>query len=176
MMNILDSNVVGSSIWFTLTFNNDTRIMTKASETHDALVEELKVIVPDRNMLSQCIFQPLPKLYTEKSVEAGGNVMGLERQKDDGVLLLALVEVPTADQRAAAYPKVKAWIEEVQEYASSVGGAQEWLYLNYANPGQAVLASYGVENVSFMKRVAAKYDPEEVFQKLCPGGFKLSDV
>lgn len=150
--------------------------MTKASETHDTLVEELKTIVPDGNMLSQCIFQPLPKLYAEKSVEAGGNVMGLERQKDDGILLLALIEVPTAEQRAAAYPKVKAWIEELQAYASSVDGAQDWLYMNYADPGQKVLRSYGAENVEFMKKVAAKYDPEGVFQKLCPGGFKISEV
>lgn len=175
-MKIRGSNFLNSAIWFTLTFNNDTRIMTKASETHEVLVEELKVIVPDRNMLSQCIFQPLPKLYTEKSVEAGGNVFGLERQKEDGVLLLALIEVPTAEQRAAAYPKVKAWIEEVRAYASSISGLQDWLYLNYADPGQDVLASYGVENVNFMKKVAANYDPEEVFQKLCPGGFKLSDI
>lgn len=175
-MDVSDSYIVNSSIWFTLTFKNDTRIMAKAAETHETLVGELKSIVPDGNMLSQCIFQPLPKLYTERSIAAGGNVMGLERQKDDGVLLLALAEVPTADQRDAAYPKVKAWVEEIQAFASSVGGAQDWLYLNYANPSQDVLSSYGVENVSFMKKVAAKYDPEEVFQKLCPGGFKLSDI
>lgn len=150
--------------------------MVKASETHDTLVEELKIIVPDRNMLSQCIFQPLPKLYTEKSIEAGGNVMGLERQTEDGVLLLALIEVPTADQRAAAYPKVKAWIEDLQAYAVSIGSDQEWLYLNYADPGQEVLRSYGAENVNFMKKVAAKYDPEGVFQKLCQGGFKISKI
>lgn len=150
--------------------------MTKASETHETLVEELKTIVPDGNMLSQCIFQPLPKLYTERALEAGGNVMGLERQKEDGVLLLALIELPTADQRAAAYPKVKAWIEDVQAFASSIDGAQEWLYMNYADPDQDVLGSYGVENVNFMKKMAAKYDPEQVFQKLCPGGFKISNV
>ena len=150
--------------------------MTKACEVNDAFVEELKTIVPDRNMLSQCIFQPLPKLYAEKSAEAGGNVLGLERQKDDGVLLLFLVEVPTAAQRAAAYPKAKAVIDEVQAFASTIGGAQDWLYMNYADPDQDVFGSYGAENVKFLKKVAAKYDPEEIFQKLCPGGFKLSKV
>ena len=150
--------------------------MNKACEIHDAFVEDLKVIVPDRNMLSQCIFQPLPKLYAEKSAEAGGNVLGLERQKDDGVLLLLLVEVPTADQRAAAHPKAKALIDDVQAFASSIDGAQDWLYMNYADPDQDVFGSYGAENVNFLKKVAAKYDPEQVFQKLCPGGFKISKV
>lgn len=150
--------------------------MTKACEAHDAFVENLKTIVPDGNMLSQCIFQPLPKLYAEKSAEQGGNVLGLERQKDDGVLLLLLIEVPTADQRAAAYPKAKAMVEEVHNFASSIGGAQDWLYMNYADPDQDVFGSYGIDNVNFLKKVAAKYDPEEVFQKLCPGGFKISKV
>lgn len=148
--------------------------MNRACEVHDAFVEDLKTIVPDGKMLSQCIFQPLPKLYAEKSVNNGGNVLGLEREKDDGVLLLLLVEVPTAAQRATAHPKAKALIEEVQAFASSVGGAQEWLYMNYADPDQDVFGSYGLENVNFLKAVAAKYDCEEVFQKLCPGGFKIS--
>lgn len=137
-------------------------------------MEDLKPIVPDGNMLSQCIFQPLPKLYAEKSVENGGNVLGLEREEDDGVLLLLLVEVPTAAQRAAAHPKAKALVNEVQAFASSLGGAQEWLYMNYADPDQDVFGSYGPENVNFLKSVADKYDPEKVVQKLCPGGFKIS--
>lgn len=159
-----------------MAFKNDTRIMVKATETHEALVEDLKTIVPDGNMLSQCIFQPLPKIYAEKSAEMGGNMLGLERQRDDGVLLLAVVEVPTAAQRAAAYPKVKAFFEEVRTFAASIGGTQDWIYMNYADSSQDPLGSYGVENVNFMKKVAAKYDPEEVFQKQCPGGFKISEV
>ncbi|KAJ0108397.1 hypothetical protein J7T55_005374 [Diaporthe amygdali] len=175
---IAENNTPGNYhvIWFTLTFKNNTRIMAKASELHDTLVEELESIVPDGNMVSQCIFQPLPKLYGEKSAEAGGNMLGLEKQKDDAVLLLALVSVPTAEQRAIAYPKVKAWVDEVQKFATSIDGAEDWLYLNYANSSQDVLASYGAENVEFMKKVAAKYDPEQVFQKLCPGGFKVSEL
>jgi hypothetical protein len=39
-----------------------------------------------------------------------------------------------------------------------------------------VLNSYGVENLKKIKAAAAKYDPDQVFQKLCPGGFKISTV
>ncbi|KAK8047712.1 hypothetical protein PG996_015776 [Apiospora saccharicola] len=38
---------------------------------------------------------------------------------------------------------------------------------------QDVLGSYGPENVDKMRQVAAKYDPDRVFQKLCPGGWKI---
>lgn len=50
------------------------------------------------------------------------------------------------------------------------------VYLNYADPSQDPFASYGEENLRFMKKVAAEYDAPGVFQTLCPGGFKLSKV
>lgn len=41
---------------------------------------------------------------------------------------------------------------------------------------QDPLASYGPESVKKMKAAAKKYDPFGVFQKLVPGGFKISKV
>lgn len=49
-----------------------------------------------------------------------------------------------------------------------------FIYLNYASPKQDPLCGYGSESVAFMKKVAEKYDPTGVFQRLQPGGFKLS--
>jgi hypothetical protein len=72
---------------------------------------------------------------------------------------------------------VKAWVDGVQEFARGIdGGLLEWRYLNYADKSQDPIASYGESNVQFLKDVTAKYDPETVFQTLCPGGFKISAV
>lgn len=151
--------------------------MAKASELHDKLVEDLKAVVPDGNFITQCTFQPLPTLFSEKSLETGGNVIGLERSKHDGILFLATALLPTRELRDYAYPKVQAWADGVKEFAQTIpGGLIDFVYLNYADPSQSPLASYGKDNIKFMKDVAAAYDPEEVFQKLCPGGYKLSDV
>ncbi|KAI8672946.1 hypothetical protein LRP88_02532 [Fusarium phalaenopsidis] len=163
--------------WFTSCFKNDIRIITKASELHDQLVQELKEFIPDGNFITQCLFQPLPALFGQRCVEAGGNVMGVERQKDNGILFLAVVMANTPEQEAFAQPKVQAWIQQVREFAATIdGGNLAWTYLNYADKSQDPLGSYGAENVKKMKDAAAKYDPQEVFQKLCPGGFKISDV
>lgn len=160
-----------------MSFKNDTRIMTKASDLHNDLVEDLKDLVPDGNFITQCLYQPLPLIFAENSARAGGNVMGMERHKSDGVLLLATASFPTAEQRAQAYPKVQAWIRSLKQFAETIeGGLLEWTYLNYADESQDVLASYGEDNVKFMREVAAKYDPQQVFQTLCPGGFKISKV
>lgn len=85
--------------------------------------------------------------------------------------------VRTPEQEEFAYPKTKAWVEGVQEFARSIdGGLIEWRYLNYADKSQDPIASYGEANVELLRKVAARYDPGQVFQKLCPGGFKISEV
>ena len=45
--------------------------------------------------------------------------------------------------------------------------------MNYADASQDVLGSYGEVNVRKMLAVLRKYDPEGIFQKRVPGGFKL---
>lgn len=148
-------------------------------------MEELKTFIPDGDFITQCLLQPLPTLYGQKSAKAGGgtggtgggNIMGVEDQPVNGLLFVAVVMVRTPEQEAFAYPKAKAWLEALQSFASAIeNGNLPWIYLNYADRGQKVLESYGAANVQRMRRVAAKYDPEQVFQRLCPGGFKISQV
>ena len=103
--------------------------------------------------------------------------MGISEQPEDGVLWVAIVVVEKPEQETIAYPKLRAWGEAVREYASSIeNGLLPWVYMNYADKSQEPLASYGMENVKKLKNAAVKYDPGEVFQKLCPGGFKISAV
>jgi len=151
--------------------------LAKASELHTQLVEELKAFDPSGDFLTQCVFQPLPKLFSDRSVTAGGNIMGVERQSEAGILFLAVVMMKTTEGEAFAYPKVKAWVQAVKDFAATIeGGNHEWTYLNYADQSQDPLATYGAENIQKLKDAAEKYDPNQVFQKLCPGGFKISAV
>jgi hypothetical protein len=144
---------------------------------HAELVADLKAFIPEQDFITQCLFQPLPTIFGQNSVAAGGNVMGVERQPHNGILFLATAMVKTPEQEAFAYPKVKAWVESVEEFARGIeGGLLEWRYLNYADKSQDPLATYGEANLKLMREAAAKYDPDGVFQRLCPGGFKLSEV
>lgn len=67
------------------------------------------------------------------------------------------------------------WVNQVNAAAKELGMYQEFLYMNFAAQFQDPLASYGQANVQFMRTVAKKYDPTGVFQRLAPGGFKLSN-
>ncbi|RYP06146.1 hypothetical protein DL764_003322 [Monosporascus ibericus] len=48
-----------------------------------------------------------------------------------------------------------------------------YLFMNDASWDQDVIEHYGEDNVRKLKGIQAKYDPDQVFQKLVPGGFKL---
>lgn len=45
--------------------------------------------------------------------------------------------------------------------------------LTYSGYDQPAIASYGPENVAFLRKAQEKYDPDHVFQRLVPGGQKL---
>lgn len=152
---------------------------------HEALVEELKGFVPDGDFITQCLVQPLPAAYGRASAASGTgpNILGLESQPCDGLLVVAVAMVRTRAQEAYVYPKLKAWIEGLRAFAATMNaggdggdGNLPWIYMNYADGSQDVLRSYGEQSVKLMREVAGKYDPDRVFQNLCPGGFKISAV
>ncbi|KAI1501432.1 FAD-binding domain-containing protein, partial [Biscogniauxia marginata] len=163
--------------WFTLTFKLDARIVKKAADIFENMVEELKLLVPDSNFYISMVLQPLLKSSAAHSATRGGNILGLERLPGDCVLLVGTVEVDTAELSATvAFPKFKEAIEEIESFAKSVDGDVEFRYLNYSNGSQDPLGSYGGDNIRKMQEAAAKYDPNRVFQERVPGGFKIPKV
>ncbi|KAF2805035.1 FAD-binding domain-containing protein [Mytilinidion resinicola] len=161
-------------VTITLTFRNDAAIIKKVVELHDELVEDFKSLMPAEAFATQCLLQPLPTYFAQRSVEQGGNVLGLDSVLSNSILWLGQVSVDTDDQHTIAEPKIVAWKDAIEKFAIERAGNVPWRYLNYSDASQKPLTSYGADNVKFMGEVAAKYDPEGVFQRKVPGGFKLS--
>ena len=67
----------------------------------------------------------------------------------------------------------EAFIIVVIRYLKSQPDYQKYLYLNYAAPSQDPIAGYGNVNLAALRRVSRIYDPDQVFQNLVPGGYKL---
>ncbi|SPQ21596.1 3e209b66-f234-474a-9bba-7620827d6fc6 [Thermothielavioides terrestris] len=184
LSNIVAENIMPSGyyhIWFTATIKNDARIVSKAASLQEELVNTLKTsVAPDGDFWALCLLQPLPKIMAQRGGNNNNNALGLSRQQHDGLLLQTTVMVRTPEQERMAYPKCKAFIVAVRDFARSTemgeDGNLDWEYLNYADGSQDPLASYGAENVKRLKEVSLRYDPEQAFQRLCPGGFKLAHV
>lgn len=74
---------------------------------------------------------------------------------------------------AAIIATVEDMFTKNNAYASSKGQLNEFEYLNYAYKTQNPIVGYGHDNVAKLKAASKKFDPDQVFQKWVPGGFKL---
>ncbi|KAI8212055.1 Bifunctional solanapyrone synthase [Colletotrichum sp. SAR 10_76] len=162
--------------WFTLAFDNDARIINYAADKHYTLVADLEAAVGvDSGFNTLCMFQPITKSIVEKGVQNGGNIMGLDHyiQRGNGIMFLLTFAINGADKEAIAFPLIKAYIDDVEAHAVSLGVAWEWKYLNYAHKVQDAISTFGEAAVSKLKAASAKYDPSGVFQNLRRSGFKI---
>lgn len=163
-------------VWFSLTFKNDVEIIKKAAILHDELVEELKGLLPAGSFGTQSIFQPLPTLFAKHSVEHGGNMLGLDKVKENALLWLTTGATDTMEQGVIMRERLTAFSATLKRFGEMRNSSVDWQYLNYVDETQTPLESYGKDNVNFMREVAAKYDPSAVFQKKVVSGWKLSKL
>jgi hypothetical protein len=167
--------------------------MTKAHEIYMDVLSNLKAKATG-DWGIYVLYQPLPPVYWKDSAKRGGNVLGLERFNGQVLCCksLFLLQKSYKLTESAVYQPYISWqgaeqdalfqtagadlVNRIRDYAESIGVGNPYLYLDYADITQDPLASYGTENVEKMKAAAKKYDPFGVFQKLVPGGFKISKV
>ena len=158
----------------TLCFVNDARVLHKGIELHNGFIEQLEAGAGG-NWTIVTMYQPFPTLFFEKGVEKGGNILGLDRNTEEN---LVLFQIDLSWQRAeddALFDEVgQLMISQLGGFAESIGGLNEYIYLPYAYQTQNPLPGYGQKNLKKLRQVAKKYDPRGVFQKMVPGGFKLT--
>ncbi len=74
------------------------------------------------------------------------------------------------------YAVAAEWVDKVTSAAKLLKTYKDFVYLNLAAQFQDPIRAYGEDNVQYIRHVAKKYDPAGVFQRLTPGGFKISRV
>ncbi|KAH8198350.1 hypothetical protein TruAng_007505 [Truncatella angustata] len=165
--------------WHTTTFINDERIMAKAVEAHAAAVDKIKKVSKSGHFSSLCLFQSLPSYYGRLGDERGGNVMGLDQHLKGRNAISMLLSINVSEEHIREYglQVAQEYLKEVDDFAKSVEGYIDWTYVNYADKAQDPLGSLlgSLLEPSRIKSTALKYDPDGVFQKRTPGGFKISD-
>lgn len=150
--------------------------MARSAQLLKNFTDDMLTIVPAKDLVTQSLWQPVPKIFADIGVKKGGNVMGLEQAGGNFLLWLCAVSVTKSEHEPIVHRKAAAMTSELWKYAESLNATSPWVYLNYADPSQNPFKSYGEENVKFMKEVSAKYDPEGFFQKKIASGFTLSQI
>lgn len=123
------------------------------------------------------VLQPIPLHYGHIPLRTGGNMLGLENLPGPAVMWDGGVEVTSGEaDYAVARTGLNGVLAEIRAFVEEVGGEVDLVYLNYAAANQDPLGSYPAENVRFLRDVADRYDPDGIFQRRVPGGFKISRV
>lgn len=71
------------------------------------------------------------------------------------------------------YGHINGNLDHIEQATKEIGMYEPFKYLGDAMYGQKVIESYGKENVQRMKQIQRKYDPQGVWDRVLPGGFKL---
>lgn len=164
------------NVFLTLTFVNKPGVakefMEEFFQLADATAKDLSTVA---GLAYAFTLQPMPYTLYSRSASTGGNVLGLDRSKDDLINLL----VTTGWDLDSDNAKVEAALKKLEANTVALekqkGIFNEFIYLNYAAGWQDPIRGYGKNNVEFLKSVSKQYDPSGVFQKAVPGGFKLHD-
>ncbi|KAK7043897.1 hypothetical protein VNI00_008063 [Paramarasmius palmivorus] len=139
----------------------------------NAKAHELFKPFADKDIFWASTFQPFGKAIT-RAIAKKPQFQGLEKLVNDHVFVFGIAAY--YDDPALDGPLDK-WIQDLIAWGTAESKARglemPWLYLNYALPWQKVYESFGAANHQKMKDVKKRYDPQNVFGRLWPGGFKL---
>ncbi|KAL4913345.1 hypothetical protein BDW62DRAFT_220801 [Aspergillus aurantiobrunneus] len=164
-----------SDIFLTGTYLNSADVLRKSIHILNEKIEAARPLAQGKDWTMVTIIQPWPKLFWQRNQNNGvGNVLGLERFDDNMVQVLYDYSWDNDADNALFQRLCIEALDELDEYAKSIGKYNEYVYLNYADGTQNPLRGYGDESLEFIRDVAQRYDPDGVFQKQVPGGFKYS--
>lgn len=150
------------------------------------------------NIIWSIAFEPLPSVITSFGDKKGGNSLGTKPSDGNSfskhfhpllaafcftytlmytfsVMLLSALWQST-DSNPLVYSACETMIAQINTAAKKLDLLQRFQYLNYADPSQDPIGSYGENNVRHLRRMSVKYDPNGVFQKLVPGGFMITGL
>jgi hypothetical protein len=163
----------GRQFYASCTIRPDVALMTAF---HDKWQEMLATLKDAEGFTFAFGFQPLAKSLLEHSAAAGGNATGLT--SSDGPLFVVLLNPVWAlaadDNRITS--GVTNLLAEFRRLASEKGLLHPYIFTNYAYKTEDVFKGYGEASVAQLKEVSKKFDPEGIFQKGVPGGWKVANV
>jgi hypothetical protein len=119
------------------------------------------------------IFQPVAPSVVKAGNQRsnGGNPLGVQSVGQTWFSTCAGWDDAKSDK--IVYAAAKKTTDLIEKESKKKGLYLNFIFMNDAFKDQNVFASYGSKNFEKMKKIAMKYDPEGVFQKLWQGGFKL---
>ncbi|MCJ1461410.1 hypothetical protein MMC07_000007 [Pseudocyphellaria aurata] len=156
----------------TATFKNSRMLLSKVLEIFASEIEDIKDVA---DILASLVIQPITKPMISHFSKNGGNALGLVESDGPLILMLVAFRWSSADDDARMYATSDRIIDTSIAAAKEMHLDHRYIYQNYASHRQDVFAGYGPVNHDRLVQISRKYDPNQIFQTLQPGYFKLGD-
>jgi hypothetical protein len=138
------------------------------ASTHSPAVDRIKSVEGGFMAVG---FQPISVSVVDAGRARGGNALGLQPVSQTWALIDAAWSQPGDD--AQVHEAKQSLMSELESDSRRYESYLPYLFMNDASWDQDVIASYGEDQVRRLRLAQALYDPEQVFQRLVPGYFKL---
>ncbi|KAK3393905.1 FAD binding domain-containing protein [Podospora didyma] len=173
LVSMLSTTLGSYNVWYTLSVHNTMDMARKIISVFDSLIAEVSSVIDEPSVQIIFVLTPLPKTYGQH----GANILGLDKMAANSFVIQPEVILPSQKFQPLLQQKLKAAVAAIESYAKRTAQDTPWRYINYANPEQNPLASYGAENARFLSKVAKDVDPLGYFQGSgVSGAFKVSAV
>jgi hypothetical protein len=118
---------------------------------------------------------PVAKKFFEAGAKNGGNPMGVSISDAPYIWVETSITWASPADDGVIHEFATSVIADTNARLGELGGVvSQFLYLNDAHDNQPVFEGYPPENLRWLKRVRAKYDPTMIFTDLMPGGWKVA--
>lgn len=138
---------------------------------YDAFSNSLEGVKDIKDLTWSMSFEPLPPQIYQRN--AAGNTLGLANRSGTRVVCLFSHAWSDEADNERATAAAAALVGAVEKSARDLGAYDPFVYLNYAGDWQDPISSYGDESVQQLRRLRDRVDPNGVFTRLVPGGFKI---
>ncbi|KAI9885726.1 MAG: hypothetical protein M1823_002492 [Watsoniomyces obsoletus] len=161
------------ALFATGTFGNSAELCMKIFDIVDSALRSTKNFTAGTGSGGGVNIQPISRDMLRRSNSLGENSLGLGPEDGDLIAYQLTLIWDSPDNDAAFIALQESVVEQCTTAAREAGLDHPWIDLTHAYATQDPLSSYGADNLARLRSTAKKYDPDGVFQKLVPGGFKL---
>ncbi|KAI1204149.1 putative FAD-binding oxidoreductase [Annulohypoxylon truncatum] len=156
--------------WFSSSYTTDKKLFSQVADivTKAPEIEEISNLTAGSLAFG---WQPISSSAVLAGHASGGNPLGLQPVNQTWLVLDVGWWKPEDDELAHNY--TLSIIDKIDDASKASGNYVDYIFMNDAAADQPVIEHYGQENVAKLKATARKYDPDQVFQNLASGGFKL---
>ena len=148
----------------TLTFRLDIEMLNFA---FDVFVQEAAPIA--HYITGTMEFHAIPRTFSPAD-----NVYGLDNAEEPLISFLLIFGTKLERHNAELIATQKRIIGRVQVEAERRKLYHPFLFNNYSGEWQDVIGSFGEDNLKLLSQAAEVYDPEQVFQHLQSGSYKVT--